>query len=390
MAFTYGTLLIAHQLSSLLCATAFILLFSYARTIGGGGRWTPLWAGLAAASGVLVDYQVAFIGPPLAGYALWAARRRGASLRGAALFCAGCIPPFAALLFYQWVCFDSPLRTGYHHLTNPVFSAWHAQGFLGLAKFHWAALVERHFSADDGLFYYSPFLLLALPGLVLMLLRRELRAEALLCGGLILFFVYFASSLAFASGWDVGPRYVTCALPYYLPPIAVLASLTARKDRWYTQIPVLGLVAVSIAIYVTIMAVFPHYPDNFSNPWFDVTLRFGRAGYVAYNLGWLLGLRGLPSALPYLAIAAALLVALLGAGGGLRRWQRGAVVAGALALAFSLLVLYYSGLSRRTQPVPVGFLPWMERIWEPRHRGMNLQRLMPAGDPRTGGLATRK
>jgi hypothetical protein len=394
MAFTYGTLLIAHQLSSLLCATAFIVGFRYAR---GGGTWrSPIWAGLAAASGVLVDYQVAFIGPPLFLYLVWAARararrlglRRRVPLRSALAFCLGCAPPFAILVFYQWVCFDSPLKTGYHYLTNPVFSQWHAKGFLGLAKFQWGALAARHFSADDGLFYYSPFLLLALPGLVLMFREAELRAEAVLCAALILFFLYFASSLAFVSGWDVGPRYVTCVLPYYLVAVAVLARRIAT--RWWAQIPLHGLILVGVVLYVTIMAVFPHYPDNFSNPWFDVTLRFGRAGYLSYNLGWLLGLRGLPSALPYLLVAGALLFGLLLSAPAARGWRRPAVGLGAVGLAFLVLLLYHAGLAHRRLPVPVGFLPWMERIWEPRHPGMHLDRLLPTGDPRTGGLETRR
>lgn len=393
MSFTYGTLLIAHQLSSLLCATAFIVTFLFAR--GKGTRLSPVWAGLAAASGVLVDYQVAFIGPPLFLYLCWAARARaradggsGSTVQAALGFCLGCVLPFAMLLFYQWVCFDSPLKTGYHYLTNPVFSEWHAKGFLGLSRFQLNALAARHFSADDGLFYYSPFLLLALPGLVVMFRDAALRAEAIFCAGLILFFIYFASSLAFVSGWDVGPRYVTCVLPYYMVPLAVLANTLAR--RWWSQIPLYGSIVVGIVLYVTIMAVFPHYPDNFSNPWFDVTLRFGRAGYVSYNLGWLLGLRGLASAIPYLAVAGLLCTVLLLAAPNVRGWRRPALALSSLAVAFSILVLYHAGLAYRRLPVPVRFLPWMERIWEPRHAGMHLDRLLPAGDPRTGGLATRR
>ena len=40
--------------------------------------------------------------------------------------------------------------------------------------------------------------------------------------------------------------------------------------------------------------------------------------------------------------------------------------------------------------VPVPFLPWMERIWEPRHEDMDLEKLLPAGDPVTGGLKPKK
>jgi hypothetical protein len=390
MAFTYGTLLIAHQLSSLLLGTAFILVFLYRRGHGGQGRL--ILAGLAAGAGVLVDYQVAFIGPPLGVYLLFAACRRESAkvwswpvIRAALLFGLGALPPLLVLLHYQWVCFGSPWKTGYHYLTNPVFAQWHSKGFLGLSKFQPGNVAGRYFSADDGLFYYSPFLLLAAPGLYLMIRGRELRAEGIFCAAVILFFFYFAGAIAFVSGWDVGPRYITCALPYYLVAVAVAAPAMAR--RWWGRIPLYGLIAVGVIMYITIQAVFPHYPDNFSNPWFDVTLRFGRAGYLCYNGGWVLGLRGLASAAPYLAVSGALLLALL-AGGALTRRQRLAVAGGALALAFSLLLAYHAQLANRRMPVPVKFLPWMEQIWEPRHPGMHLRKLLPAGDPRTGGLRT--
>jgi hypothetical protein len=402
MASTYGTLFIAHQLSSLLLATGFIRIFFYAR--GEGSRSRIFWAGLASGAGVLVDYQVAFIGPPLFLYLLWAinARRHlavdgetsdstdrseGSWVRPVLLFCGGAALPLIVLMLYQWSCFGSPFKTGYHYLTNPVFREWHGHGFLGLGSFHVAALGNRYFSADDGRFYHSPFLLLAAPGLVLMFRRRCWRAEAIFCAALIAFFIYFAAALAFVSGWDVGPRYITCVLPYYLPPVALCAVELGR--RWYLRIPIFGLMAASMIMYLAVNAVFPHYPDNFSNPWFDVTLRFGRAGYLSYNLGWLLGLKGLASIIPYLSVAFALLVVLLG-GGHFKPLQRGGILLGSLLLVFALFSFYYDQLGNRRLPVPVRFLPWMEQIWEPRHKSMDLRKLLPEGDPRTGGLKTIK
>lgn len=388
MALTYGTLLIAHQLSGLLMATGYILIFLHAR--GGAGRFALALAGLAAGGGVLVDYQVAFIGPPLFFYLLWVERRRGwrRLLAASAQFGAAAAIPLVALLLYQWGCFDSPFKTGYHYPTTPLFQEWHSQGFLGMSKPSAVAFWGSFFRADNGLFYFSPFLLLALPGLVLMLRERSLRADAVLCLALILFFGYFISSLSFwRSGWAVGPRYITCAIPFYLVPVAVLAEALDRRRYW--QILPYGLMAISIVLYTTANAVFPHYPENFSNPWFDVTVRFARAGYLPYNLGWLLGLRGLASVLPYLGVLGALLAALLLGGRGRLR-QRVVVALGALVVASAILVGYHYQLRDRRLPVPVSFLPWMERMWEPRHPGMDLDRLLPAGDPRTGGLATRR
>ncbi len=361
MAFVYGTLLFAHQLAAALIGAAFIWIFLYARTRT--GRLAPLWAGLCAGGAVLVDYQAAFVGPPLFLYLLFRARPR---LRAAILFCAAAAIPLGFLLYYHHACFGSPFSTGYQHLTNPVFAQWTSRGFLGLESFSINRFGRLHFSPDDGLFYYSPFLILAIPGLWLMAKNRALRAEACFSGFVIVFFFYFIGALVLVSGWDVGPRYMIVALPFYLAPIAVLFR-EASKSWLRLAIPA-GLVTASILTYLAIAAVFPYFPDNFSDPLFDVTWRFGAAGYVAYNLGWLTGLRGVASLVPYLLVAAAVvLLTLLGAH---RGWRRIALTVSAIVVAALLLAGYREATRLRRLPVPQSFLPWMEQIWEPRHPAM--------------------
>jgi hypothetical protein len=44
-----------------------------------------------------------------------------------------------------------------------------------------------------------------------------------------------------------------------------------------------------------------------------------------------------------------------------------------LAVAAAVVSFHYHKLALRERPVPTSFLPWMERIWEPRH-----DRLQPA------------
>lgn len=368
MAFVYGTLLFSHHLAASLVASGFILIFLYSRTRT--GRSAPLWAGLLAGAGVLVDYQVAFLGPPLFLYLLYRARPR---LKVATIFCLGAALPLGTLLYYHWQCFGHPLSTGYDHLANPVFAQWVSHGFFGLGSVDLIRFYQLHFSADDGLFYYSPFLLLALPGLGMMLIERGLRAEALLSAFAIGFYIYFVSALILISGWDVGPRYMIAALPFYIVPIAILLREVA--GRWYTLALPGGLIVASCAIYLLVGSVFPSFPDNFSNPLFDVSWRFGVAGYFPYNVGWLLGLDGLASIAP-LALVACLVVfvplwrSVPGAGQGV------ALVLGSLLVAGLLFGAYWLGLGQRQQIVPRSFLPWMERIWEPRHAGMDRKMVM--------------
>ena len=382
MALPYGTVLVAHQLSAALIASAFCLILLWSR--GRGTRWTLLGAGLAAGGAVFVDYQAAFIGPPLFIYLLARSRPR---LKCAALFCTGAALPLAALLYYHWRCFGSPFSTGYQHLANPVFAAWTSRGFLGLEFPEWRRLIKLHFSADDGLFYYSPFLLLAAPGLYLMLRERVLRAEGLLCLGVLVFFGYFAAALVLISGWDVGPRYVIVALPFYLVPIAVLFDRLPKHPA--TLFVPAGMVLASLLTYLWVAAVFPHFPDNFSNPFFDLTLRFSLAHYLPYNLGWLLGLEGAYSLLPYALVALLLVAAALGgAVAGLR--ARLLLGAGALLVCFVLIGHNYRGLARREMVVPESFLPWMERIWEPRNAWMQPTALRRTIGPARGRVQRQR
>lgn len=367
MSFVYGTLFIAHQLSALLVGAAFFLIWLKYRCRG--GRATFVYAGLLAGFGVLVDYQVAFAGPPLFVYLLW---RMGPRRNKAAIqFCLAAAVPLILLLLYHWGCFDSPLKTGYHYLANPTFRKWHSQGFLGLSGFKFAAFAARHFSPNDGLFYYSPFLLLAFPGLALML-KRDFRGEGFLCLAVIAFFIYFASALAFVSGWDVGPRYATAALPFYMMPIAVFFDRLGKKV-WRLAVP-LGLIVASIIIYGLCNAVFPHYPDGYSDPFFDVTIRYALAGYIPYNLGWLVGLKGIASLVPYLLLLAAMTLVPLWKVLNLRR-SRLRLSVSSVVVAAALLCCYWGLLAYRARPVPLRGMQWIHRIWEPRHAGLSPEKL---------------
>jgi hypothetical protein len=382
MALPYGILLFSHQLSAALIGASFIWVFLYSRSRA--GKLAPLWAGFVAGCGVLVDYQVAFVGPPLFVYLLVRARPSvsglWARLRPAMLYCLGAGPPLLLLLYYHHRCFGSPFSTGYQHLSNPVFASWTKKGLLGLSTPELSRFAKLHFSPDDGLFYYSPFLILAFVGLVVMARQRNYRAEFVFSAFVMGFFVYFNSALSLISGWDVGPRYVIAALPFYMLPLAF--ALRAAHRHLAALTPTAGLIVASIAIYLAVSAIFPHYPDSFSDPFYDVTVRFGQAGYVSYNAGWLLGLEGLASLVPYVLVALGLLLWLLW---GLRGvWHKRLLVSiGAFLIAGVLLGSYYTALRYRQRPVRQSFLPWMERVWEPRHPKMDKKRLFrPFGPQR--------
>ncbi|ACY16188.1 glycosyltransferase family 39 protein [Haliangium ochraceum] len=302
MAMTYSILFIAHQLSAVCIGSAYILIVRVVED-GADERWL-LAAGCAAGCAPLVDYQAAFAGVPLAVYLSWKLLARAPRRwRGFVYAGAGSLVPAAALLFYHWRAFGHPLKTGYDFSEN--FAHFHQQGFLGMTELRWEAFVGSSVTADNGLIWLCPMLLLALPGW-LVLWRRGLRAHALLTASVVVIYLLFISSINFwRGGWQMGPRYITAMLPFAMVPVA--AGLDAACRRWPTRALGVGLVAVGVVIYGLSCALFPHFPEKFHNPFYGLILRLLGDGLAPYNAGWLLGLRGTASLLPYLAVLAGVL-----------------------------------------------------------------------------------
>ena len=86
-----------------------------------------------------------------------------------------CVPAVAFEVDLSWVA--SSLATGYQNLQDAYFAGVHAQGFLGVTTPKWDAVAGSFFGASRGLFWYAPWLLLALPGFVLLLRRRGWRTR---------------------------------------------------------------------------------------------------------------------------------------------------------------------------------------------------------------------
>jgi hypothetical protein len=303
MAMSYSVLFIAHQLSAVCIATAYIVIVQVVED-GRDPRWL-LAAGAAAGAAPLVDYQAAFAGVPLAVYLCWkllaAPPRR---VLGVLYAAAGAAVPIAILLFYHWQAFGSPFKTGYDF--SQTFAHFHQQGFLGMTELRWEAFVGSTVAPDNGLFFFSPMLLLAVPGWFVMA-RRGQRAHVAITLSVAVIYLLFISSINFwRGGWQMGPRYVTAMLPFLMVPVS--AALGAASQRWHARGAAVALVIVGMVIYGLSCALFPHFPEKFANPLYELVLRLIGDDLAPYSLGWLLGLRGVLSLVPYLAVLAGVIV----------------------------------------------------------------------------------
>lgn len=387
MAFGYGVLLYAHQLAASFIGASFILLVWYQPLESRRKQWLIYLSGFLAGFAVVVDYQSAFIGPPLFIFLISKIWRLSwwRRIHGAVGYSIGAALPLGFLLFYHWTCFDDPLATGYQFLVNETFAQWHNQGFLGLETFSLMRWGQRHFSADDGLFYYSPFLILALPGALMMMKNRRHFRLGVFSFVVIVFFHFFIGSFVPVSGWDIGPRYVIVVLPFYLAPIAYLIN-KLRNNLFLLNVSV-GLIITSSLIYLCVQLVIPFFPEVFKQPVFDFTWRFFRSGYVSYNLANLFDVYGISSTVPYLVAALFLMIWMVFAL--FKRQSR--PFRGALISFFTVVLVLtsYKGALYFRRPIPPKTLNWLDRVWEPRHQGLKRASLFEPVTPHSRYLKPR-
>jgi hypothetical protein len=217
----------------------------------------------------------------------------------------------AGLLAYNAACFGNPLDTGYSH--DFCWSAAQGAGYAGFTYPHPGPLFDLSFGSFRGLFYSAPFLLLALPGAILMF-RRGLKTEALLClvagvGFIVLISAYW--------GWNGGrvdgPRYLVPAVPFFAFPVLFFLEAVWRRVLAWPLLAALG--GWSLFATWALMLSGPTFPISWlRSPLFDYSLPALQAGRITSNAGLFLGLSGWASLIPLAVLI--LLVSLWG------RWRR--------------------------------------------------------------------
>ncbi len=285
LAYTYGLLYFSHQLTAvLLCGSWLAIESSRDRS---SLRLLAL-AGALAGAAVLTEYTAALAAGPLFVYAVWTARRR---IAGGLTFALASLPPQLALLAYHDVAYGSPFRVGYQNNVSQTFQGWHHEGFMGVSTPTLRGLIGSYFDPARGLFVYCPMLLLAPLGIWWLYQRRGRRDAAVFLGVLFLLYSYFTSAFVFDKwGWTVGPRHLAPLAAFLVVPCAVaLAVARERSAIWEGLAVALCLTSVVVTSLATV--VYPHYPEEFGNGFFEVTVPLLRAGYLPSNLltllfGW--------------------------------------------------------------------------------------------------------
>ncbi|MBI3554503.1 MAG: hypothetical protein HY077_18570 [Elusimicrobia bacterium] len=275
IALNNATIFSGHETSAFFAFAAFFILFRLGRGFWKSHRLWPMGflAGLSAGLAVLCDYTATFIAVPLTVYALTLriSNRVKAGFVAGAGFCS------ALLAAYNRACFGSPFILSYAR-PDPHFFV--ADPYHGIKAFSWPDPTTPFFlfgGVSKGLFFISPVLLYALPGLALLARRRELRREFYV---ITLSLVLVLVELTCIHGWDggvgFGPRYVVPVLPL----LALPAALSIEVGPLF-----LSLLALSVFQVACAQLGWPHVQTEIQNPIFDIILPLMRQGVVAYT--WL-------------------------------------------------------------------------------------------------------
>ncbi len=200
-------------------------------------------AGLLAGVALLVAYEELIVVAVLAAYI--GLRGGGALYR----FARGVLPGAALLWTYNWLAFGAPWHLSYHYKTGAT-APDQQTGFFGirLPTLHGIDVV---LAGESGLLVISPIVVAAGYGLVV--LAREHRAEAIVCGVIALAFLFLNTGyVAPLGGLSPGPRYLVPGLAF----LAVgLGPAFARRFRLTAALTILSVVAMT-----AVMLTWPSGP----------------------------------------------------------------------------------------------------------------------------------
>jgi hypothetical protein len=379
MAYAYGLMFAGHQLAAVALTGALMAYFRAARRLEqgqDGATWRAAVGGLLLGAAPALEYPAALGGLVVALYGALLFWRRPALLATAA---APALIPLALVAAFHQAAFGSPLAFPYDFIETPAFQRLLAEGWHGATYPHLDRLATILFAPNFGLIFFTPLLILAPVGWVA--LAREWRDEPassrhliwVLPVGALILILYLASSALWRAGWAVGPRYIASAVPLLaLSAQAGGAELLRRVPRM-ASVPIAATALLALLHSGTSGSLYPHQPEPFDNPVYDLNLRLIELGFAPHHaLEWL-GLFGRAALIPLglLAAVAAAAVAL-----GPPRTKPWPMVAHGMATAL-LCVVCALGLARLGETTGAEDRMWalVVRTWEPRGQSEPERRL---------------
>ncbi len=292
--FPYSSVFYGHQIAAALLFFAFYLLYRI-RQCEISHHW--LWGvGGLLGLAVLTEFPALILLVILSLYALWFLERKWEIAK---LGLGGL--PFALILgWYNASAFGSPFSSSYRYLGR--FPEISNTGFLGFSRPSLEALWGVTFSPYRGLFFLSPFLLLAIPGFWYLLRSPRWRGEAVLWLSLVLAQLALVSAwYDWRGGYAIGPRNLLTILPFLMLPVAFCVWTWREKPLW--RMLTWGLVVSSFGlVWIASVSGQEFAPVIIGNPLVDFFWPKFWAGDITRNLGMMVGLSSWYSLFPLILV----------------------------------------------------------------------------------------
>ena len=255
----------------------------------GGGAALAALAGFLAAWAAISEYTVAPI-------ALALGLRAAAGRSGRRFFAFGLAAavPIGLLLGYDAVCFGSPWTLSSAKEAAPEYAKLAQSGAFGFSLPSVRIAAAYLLDPARGVFLFSPFLLWAFPGLARWWKSRRARADWwFVVAALVLLFVSLSGYPNWHGGWSLGSRYLLPGVFFAAFPIAWALESPLSRGLF------IAAAAFSVVSHALLTAAWPYFPPEMPWPAATGSLWFLARGWVAPNLGTLLGVApGLSLALP--------------------------------------------------------------------------------------------
>jgi hypothetical protein len=177
-------------------------------------------------------------------------------------------------------------------------------------------------------------------------------------------FLFLSGMSNWRAGWCVGPRYIATVAPFLLLPLLKLWPRVG--ETWWATAIAIGLLIPSVLLNVVSGALYPHYPEAFDNPVFDLAFPLIGQGFAPYGLGRLLHLPGSWSLAP-LAVVVMAALALVASGDDPRPRRVAAHLSLAVVVAAAFL-LVLSTYGRKPSAAETHATAVVHGMWEPARR----------------------
>ena len=269
-AWPFFTMLYGHGFAACLILIGILLLVEYRKR--NGELRLLAFSGLCFGSSIAIEYPTALLGVCAGLYLISFERRVG---RVALFVALGAVLPALICGGFNYAAFGNPFHFGYSEEKYAYFSRHMSRGLMGAGLPRLDNLYLLLLSPAKGLFFWSPFLLFGLAGMIVMIARQP--REGFLLFGMFLSSALFFSGYYEASGAaSLGPRHLA---PLVGPLVLAGAWLIGRAGpRWRGAY--VGAAIFSSLLMSSGQFSEPQMPDRVVNPlWeFAVPMLAGGGG----------------------------------------------------------------------------------------------------------------